>query len=114
MNVRALAPSPSRELYPRGMRRSPAFALVFFTLACVQTPPHEKLSSDDREAMRRNACREAAWARCEGARDHVDCVEREALPCNTQVEKTLDGGELAPRPESVEDASPAAPVEPAP
>jgi len=77
------------------MRPIPALA-VLFTLACAQAGGPERLSSDDREAMRRNACKQAAWERCDGARDHADCVEREALPCNTQVESTIDPNPLPP------------------
>jgi|GEM_PF-3353263 len=91
-----------------------AFA-VLFTLACAQARAPERLSSDDREATRRDACRHAAWESCDGARDHADCVEREALPCNTQVESTVEKNPVPPRPKGSEDSGPAAPsIEPVP
>jgi hypothetical protein len=96
------------------MRLLPAFAVVLLALACAQAGRREKLSFDDREAMRRNACNKAAWEKCGGERDHKDCVEREALPCDTQVENTVDPNQLPPRPEGIEDSTPAAPVEPLP
>ncbi|HME73737.1 MAG TPA: hypothetical protein VKM54_28320 [Myxococcota bacterium] len=97
------------------MRPSPAFAVVLFTLACAQAGGPERLALDDRWALRRNDCKQAAWDKCDGAREHADCVEREALPCNTQVENTVDPNPLPPRPNGMEDSGPAAPsIEPVP
>jgi hypothetical protein len=97
------------------MRPILAFAVVLFTLACAPTGDPGRLSSDDREAMRRTACKQAAWEKCDGARDHADCVEREALPCNTQVKDTVDPNPLPPRPKGSEDSGPTAPsTEPVP
>jgi len=97
------------------MRLFPALAFLVFSLGCVQAATREQVSFDDREAMRRNACNQAAWKKCEGAPDHADCVEREALPCDTRVENRVDPNQLPSRPEGMEDSNPVVPgVEPAP
>lgn len=91
------------------MRVIPASTVVLLTLACAQARGPERLSLDDREAMRRNACRQAAWDKCDGARDHADCVEREALPCNAQVGNTVDPNPPLPRPNGSGDPGPTTP-----